>query len=172
MEYVRCPACSDEVTSDSDFCPHCGELFEMSDGVRCARHAGNTAVAVCIICRNTVCRECGVRRRGRWLCPDHRAVTVEQDWALVIQTPDINRAELVRSVLESAGYTVVARNFGPNTAVWEGGGDSLMSRHALNRPAKLFVPIPEYEGATATLNDWESSAASITDNEHTNDERP
>lgn len=162
VNHVKCPECGGEVTSDSDFCPHCGELFEGSDALRCSFHPQNRAVAVCIICQRTVCEECGKKKQNRWLCPDHSNVTVEQDWALIFQSPDINEAELVKSVLESIGKKVVARNFGPNNVVWEGGGDSLFSRQALNRLAKLFVPIPEYDDAKKALREWESSNKSPT----------
>ncbi|MBI2618649.1 MAG: hypothetical protein HYW57_01040 [Ignavibacteriales bacterium] len=84
---------------------------------------------------------------------------MEQDWALIFESPDINEAELIKSVLESVGQRVVVRNFGPNNVVWEGGGDSLFSRQALNRPAKVFVPIPEYEKAKLALDEWTASSA-------------
>lgn len=100
-----------------------------------------------------------VTRHERRFCRDHATVRVEQDWALVFDSPDINDAELVRSVLESGGFQVVVRNFGPNTAVWDGGGDSLSSRHALNRLAKVFVPIPEYLDAVRTYRDWKVAEA-------------
>jgi hypothetical protein len=144
------------VTEDSDFCPHCGSLFDRADDVMCDLHGSSRAEGVCIICRTVVCSRCAKKVRGRWLCRIHVSVNVEQDWALVFESPDINEAEFVRSLLESVGLLVVVRNFGPNNVVWDGGGDSLFSRQALNRPAKVFVPIPEYVQARDALADWEA----------------
>ncbi|MBI4418649.1 MAG: hypothetical protein HY563_07720 [Ignavibacteriales bacterium] len=155
--YKRCTNCDGEVTGDSDFCPHCGQITSEAISVFCARHPTAVAVAVCIICRQLVCRACALQKRGRWFCRDHAAVRVEQDWALVFESPDINDAELVKSILDSAGFHVVVRNFGPNTAVWEGGGDSLFSRQALNRLAKVFVPIPEYVEAERSCREWKDA---------------
>lgn len=156
-ERMKCTDCGREITADSDFCAHCGALTEAGSGARCERHPAKPAVAVCIICRTTVCDTCMVQTRGRRFCGDHASVRVEQDWALVFDSPDINDAELVRSVLESGGFHVVVRNFGPNTAVWEGGGDSFYSRHALNRLAKVFVPIPEYLDAAKAYREWKAA---------------
>ena len=156
-EYGRCLSCDGEVAEDSDFCPHCGFLFEIAGKLPCDFHPEEAAKAVCVICHRLLCRQCGFREARRWFCLEHKEVEVEQDWALVFETPDINEAELAKSFLQTVGVHVVVRNFGPNTAVWDGGGDSLFSRQALNRPAKLFVPIPEYEQSRLALGEWESA---------------
>lgn len=153
----QCISCQGEVTGDSDFCPHCGVMFEQAGVTSCDSHPAEAAKGVCIICRRLLCRQCGSRKSGRWFCVDHKSVEVEQDWALIFESPDINEAELAKSFLQTVGVHVVVRNFGPNTAVWDGGGDSLFSRQALNRPAKLFVPIPEYEQSRLALEEWESA---------------
>ena len=152
-----CANCDGEVTEDSDFCPHCGRLFEQTGTAFCDSHSDETATGVCIVCRRLLCNKCGSRKSGRWFCNDHKNVAVEQDWALVFESPDINEAELAKSFLQSVGVHVVVRNFGPNTVVWDGGGDSLFSRQALNRQAKLFVPIPEYEQSRQALEEWDSA---------------
>ena len=158
MSHKRCTQCSGEVTADSDFCPHCGVLFEKVSSARCDTHPQTRAEGVCIICRKLVCDRCGKQRAKRWFCTDHSDVKVEQDWALIFESPEINESELVKSFLESVGLHVVVRNFGPNNVVWEGGGDSLFSRQALNRLAKVFVPIPEYVDARKAFREWDSAS--------------
>ncbi|GJQ19853.1 MAG: hypothetical protein HBSIN02_02080 [Bacteroidia bacterium] len=143
--------------ADSDFCPHCGTLTGLAEQIGCGRHPDRQAAAVCIMCGMPVCDSCAVKKHGKWFCKDHASVHVEQDWALVLESPDINKAELARSVLEAGGFHVIVRNFGPNTAVWEGGGDSLFSRQQLNRLAKVFVPLPEYLNAVQSLLEWEEA---------------
>lgn len=157
MKITRCKDCGKEITADSDFCPHCGALAGVPEQIVCELHPDRQAAAVCIICRTALCDFCATRRRERWFCKNHASVRVEQDWAIVLESPDINKAELARSVLDAGGFHVVVRNFGPNTAVWEGGGDSLFSRQQLNRLAKVFVPIPEYLNAVQSLQEWEEA---------------
>jgi hypothetical protein len=84
---------------------------------------------------------------------------VQQDWARIFQSTDINEAELVKSILQSGGFTVQVQNFNSIGFVWDGGGDSSLSRSALSKPAKVFVPIPEYLRARDTVREWTSGDA-------------
>ncbi len=96
---------------------------------------------------------------GRAFCHDHRMVEVEQDWALVYSSNDVNDAELAKSVLEEAGFKVVTRDFLPIGYVWDGAGDSSFSRLALKKPAKVFVPIQDYLSASEALDEWSGGEA-------------
>ncbi len=158
-EYGNCPNCEGEVTADSDFCPHCGILFEASNGVFCDTDITVPATGVCIICRKVVCDQCSGKRGGRITCKDHTNTEVQQDWAMVFRSTEINDAELAKSVLESAGHKVLVQNFGSIGFAWEGGGDSPQSRSNLGRPAKVFVPIPEYLEAKKAIEDWEAAVS-------------
>jgi len=156
-QYDHCSNCGEEVTWDSDFCPHCGVIFEAAGGVKCDDHPERAAGGICIICRKLVCNKCGVRKHGRTFCREHKEIEVQQDWARIFQSTDINDAELVKSVLQEAGYTVQVQNFSSIGFIWEGGGDSSLSRSALSKPAKIFVPIPEYLNASKVLQAWKDS---------------
>lgn len=157
QEYGPCSSCGGEITKDSDFCPHCGILLERMIFVPCDTHPRGRAVGVCILCRVPICHDCLHINEGRRFCPEHKNVRVEQDWALIFQSDDINEAELVRSFLESIDQQVILRNFTAHGFIWDGGGDSAFSRQAVNRPAKLFVPVPEYVAARKALEEWESA---------------
>ena len=122
----------------------------------CDLHPGKTAFGVCIICRKLICEECGKKVRGRMVCADHSKIEVQQDWAKVFQSSDINESGLVKSFLESNGFKVLGQNFAPIGYVWDGGGDSALSRSAISKPAKVFVPIPEYIKALEALREWGS----------------
>ena len=154
--YDTCDNCKGEVTLDSDFCPHCGVIFSDVESAKCDTHPARSATGVCIICRKLVCDECGKVVHRRTFCLEHRGVEVQQDWARIFQSSDINEAGLVRSVLQSAGFTVQVQNFNSIGFVWDGGGDSSLSRSALSKPAKVLVPIPEYLRAVKTLQEWNS----------------
>jgi len=91
------------------------------------------------------------------------------DWANVFQSNDVTEAELLRSVLEAEGLTVQTQNFQSIGYIWDGGGDSPLSRSAVNRPAKIFVPIPEYLAAQRVVLDW-SSQTPVDDGDSADDD--
>jgi RNA polymerase subunit RPABC4/transcription elongation factor Spt4 len=153
--YQHCDNCQGEITPDSDFCPHCGMMFVEVGEVSCDSHPDRRGWSVCIICRKIVCDQCGTLVGGRAFCPDHCMVHVQQDWAEVFSSADVEEAELRKSVLESNGFTVQVQNFQSVGYVWGGGGDSIISRSNLGRPALVFVPIPEFVKAAETLAAWE-----------------
>ena len=101
-----------------------------------------------------VCDACGTLVSGRAFCPDHAMVQVQQDWAEVFSSAEVEEAELCKSVLESNGFKVQVQNFQSVGYVWGGGGDSMISRSNLGRPAIVLVPIPEYLEAARTLAEW------------------
>ena len=82
---------------------------------------------------------------------------VEDEWALVFESTDVTEAGLVKSVLESGGYHVQVRSFGSVGYVWDGGGESPLSRSLLGQPARVYVPIPEFLTASETLEGWRTS---------------
>jgi RNA polymerase subunit RPABC4/transcription elongation factor Spt4 len=157
-QYVSCPECMEEITRDSDFCPHCGILFSGAFGQSCDTHPQHQANGICIICRKLVCEECNRYVRNRTFCDEHQDVEVLQDWARIFQSTDINESEMVKAFLEETGHKVLVQNFAPIGFVWDGGGDSALSRSALSKPAKIFVPIPELLAAKESLDEWKSGA--------------
>jgi len=156
-EFKRCENCEREITADSDFCPHCGFLCEGSGKVACDLHPLNEAIGVCIVCQRPLCELCGEINEDRLFCPDHLDVVVEDDWAEVMKSTDINEAELSKAILESAGFHVQVRDFGSIGYAWDGGGDSSLSRSQLGKPARVFVPVSELLGAREALREWKSS---------------
>jgi hypothetical protein len=94
---------------------------------------------------------------GRTLCIDHQKIEIQQDWARVFQSTEIGDSELVKAVLESEGFHILVQNFNSIGFVWDGGGDSPISRSNISKPAKVFVPIPEYLKAAETIEEWNSS---------------
>ena len=151
---MNCPKCETTIADDSDFCPSCGTLLISPEKVFCERHGSRRAVAACIICSTPVCEGCVKIVGGRGFCPDHAHVHVEQEWAMVYSSNEINDAELARAVLQEAGFNVVVRDFLPIGYVWDGAGDSSFSRLALKKPAKVFVPIEDYLSASEALDEW------------------
>jgi len=169
-EFTACSYCSEEITTDSDFYPHCGVLFVEAGEVFCDEHSKEPAVGVCIICRSVLCNECIVRVHGRCFCLPHRKVNVQQDWAEVFRSTEIADSELVKSILESAGHKVQVQNFNAVGFIWDGGGDSPISRSNINKPAKVFVPIPEYLKAVKVTEEWRSSPPDVLRDETDTDQ--
>lgn len=149
-----CPNCHEEIYSDSDFCPHCGVLFEKTEKQHCERHSSERAIGICIICRSLRCIACLKRVGGKFLCEAHVEVEVREDWACVFESTDINEAELIHAVLKENTVNVLGQNFNSVGFVWDGGGDSSISRSNLSKAAKVFVPIPEFERAKTLVEDW------------------
>lgn len=164
-DLIKCSYCGEEITADSDFCPHCGVLFAEAGKVFCDLHLLEPCVGICIICHKLCCEACGAEVRGRFLCSAHRKVKVEQDWAEVFRSTEISDAELVKSILESAGQKVLVQNFNSIGFIWDGGGDSPISRSNINKPAKIFVPIPEYLDAIEEIVEWKSSETTFDEAE-------
>jgi hypothetical protein len=165
-DFIKCRHCGEEITADSDFCPHCGMLFAEAGKVFCDLHTLEPGAGVCIICRKLCCTDCGTQVHGRFLCSAHRKVRVEQDWAEVFRSTEISEAELVKSVLESTGHKLQVQNFNSIGFIWDGGGDSSISRSNINKPAKVFVPIPEYLDAVEEIIEWKSSEPAIDEAEN------
>jgi RNA polymerase subunit RPABC4/transcription elongation factor Spt4 len=164
-EYITCSNCSEEITPDSEFCPHCGMLFAEGSQEPCDNHPDRTASGICIICHKLVCEECGKQVHGRIFCLDHQKIEVQQDWARVFQSTDINDSELAKVLLESNGFKALGQNFAPVGYIWDGGGDSPQSRSNVRKPAKVFVPIPEFLRAEEMLREWKSGEAEARDQE-------
>ena len=156
-ELATCSNCDEEVTTDSDFCPHCGVLFVEDDSIRCQTHTEKPASGVCILCRTLICSSCSMEEKGRLLCEGHAGVSVQEDWAEVFRSTDVNEAEMAKAFLESQGFKIHMLNFGSIGYVWDGGGESPLSRSALNKPVQVFVPIPDYLQAKGVLEDWQFS---------------
>ena len=53
------------------------------------------------------------------------------------------------------------QNFNAVGFIWDGGGDSPISRSNINKPAKVFVPIPEYLDAVKEIVEWKSSETQV-----------
>lgn len=161
-ELTSCEHCGEEVTVDSDFCPHCGYLFEGAGSVHCETHPSTEAIGLCIICRRPLCASCGTAVHDRLFCGTHKDLVVIQDWVRVVESTDVYEAEMAKSLLENHGVHVQPQNFGSVGFVWDGGGELPLARKQLGQPARIFVPIPEYEQAIEVLHDWESSNSQPT----------
>jgi hypothetical protein len=145
VDYFHCVYCDGEVTQDSDFCPHCGNLFVEAPELKCDTHSDREAAGLCIICRKALCDECLVRKRDRIFCSEHHEVEVMQDWANVFQSIDYLQASIVKGKLESAGIGCQVYNQMQMSTIGflEGG----IARTQLKTPVKLFVPIPDFQKA-------------------------
>ena len=88
-----------------------------------------------------------------------------EDWVKVFQSHEVTEADLARAVLQTAGFKVQMQNFSSIGYLWEGGGDSPVSRMQVGRPAKVFVPIPDFERALETLKEWDSGRMEASEDE-------
>ncbi len=146
-ELTTCANCNNEVTEDSDFCPHCGYLFKDAPPVKCETDLDREASGVCIICQKLVCPLCREVKNKRLFCLDHRAVVVEQDWAMVVQARSVADAEMRKNFLDENGFHTIAQNLGMR----------IRNRAA----ARVFVPIPDYLKAKEMLEEIDRTEPTI-----------
>lgn len=137
---ASCERCNADVTADSEFCPHCGILFEGASDVRCEVDGQNAAAGVCVLCQTLVCRSCGTEVAGRFRCHSHAAVEVAMDFANVYESKVLANVDLVRAVLAQAGFVVIDQYLDPKPGV--------------AAPLKLFVPIPQYCEAASLVEGY------------------
>jgi len=159
----ECPFCGTMCSEGSDFCPHCGTLYPSAGDTACTDHSSRQAAGVCVICQQPFCVDCLKRVDGRFLCARHMNVKIEQEFALVYSSSNINDAELARAILDERGFHVVVRDFTPIGYVWDGAGDSALSRSLLRKLAKIYVPIPDYMRALVVLNEWSTGSDASAD---------
>ena len=151
-ELTTCANCDKEVAEDSDFCPHCGYLFKDAPLAMCDTHHDSEASGVCIICQNLVCPRCREVRSKRLFCAEHRTVTVEQDWAMVIESPSLIDAEIQKSYLEDNGIQAL--------------GQSLGVRMKNRGTARVYVPIPDYLRSMKLLEEIDRTEPTIEEVGH------
>ena len=101
-----CDNCDGEIDTESEYCPHCGIVFEKEDegtSIECETHPGVAAVGVCIVCGKPVCRDCATCQKGKVFCDNDEHVKIHQDWAVLCTVSAEYEAEMVKANLELAG---------------------------------------------------------------------
>jgi hypothetical protein len=135
---TTCGNCGDNVTVDSDYCPHCGILFDQAPPTACENHYDTQADGVCIICGKVLCDECLVKRNKRSFCADHCGVEVEGDGAVLCRCADPTQRTAIESRLKEESIDVFPVEQGT----------------IFRRPyTVLMVPIPDYLRAAGILDD-------------------
>jgi len=103
---IVCDNCDEQIEADSQYCPHCGIVFENDEAevlIHCENHPAVAAVGVCIICGKPVCRDCAISKKGRVFCDNDKHVKIHERWAVLCSTSAEYEAEMVRANLELAG---------------------------------------------------------------------
>ena len=136
-ELTSCTNCDGQVTEDGDFCPHCGHLFKGTRPIQCETDSGIEATGVCIICHKLVCPRCEEIKDKRVFCIEHKDVEVEEDWAMVIESTPIAKAETTKYFLDKNGFRTITRESDIDTK-----GDGSIS---------IYVPLPDYLRAKIML---------------------
>ncbi len=66
-----CMRCGTMLEEGDKFCPDCGTI--RAENVRCINHPAIDAVGVCVVCRKSLCANCGGYTDGRFHCRQHAA---------------------------------------------------------------------------------------------------
>jgi len=97
-------------------------------------------------------------------------VEVAEDWVKVYQSHVVTEADLARAVLQASGFKVLVQNSSSIGYLWGGGGDSPVSRAQVGSPAKVFVPIPDFQRAQETLQEWNDGKLETGEDKSISDE--
>lgn len=160
MENTICKFCENEVSKDLDFCPYCGTLF--IDDVKCANHTENDAKAVCLICEEPYCKECGKFTGKKFLCSVHQDYEIYQGMAKVFGSSDHVHCNYLADMLKQEGINafVYVRKTSPISV---GGVDYSLFRasgeyngHIINEE-KVMVPFHQVLEAEKIIKDFEES---------------
>jgi hypothetical protein len=154
---TTCGSCSNEVTPDSDFCPHCGVLFEQAPDTMCEIHPDREADGVCIICEKVLCDECCIVKHSRRFCAEHADVEVEGDGAVLCRFSEPDKIAAVEGRLKEAGIEVYPVDQGT----------------IFRQPYTiLMVPIPEYLKARECVDElFEEPGPTLQDEKNIQDEK-
>ncbi|MCX7984899.1 MAG: DUF2007 domain-containing protein [Bacteroidetes bacterium] len=156
MESLRCQQCEEPNAVDSEYCIYCGTILNKSQLILCAFHPDRLAQCVCVLCQQPLCETCSIHVDKRVLCTFHQDVELVEDFAIIYTSSDVTEADLIRAVLEENGFQVVVQNFDSIAYMWDGGGDSSVSRSNLSKPARVLVPLWEYADAEQCIEEWRS----------------
>lgn len=106
-EPIQCTSCGEMIGQDVTSCPHCGVLLdgagEGKQRITCDVHKNIPAEGACVVCGKRVCKECAVRRLGRFFCNNDEHVKMAFDWVAVWTCSTEYEAEMVRSNLVGGG---------------------------------------------------------------------
>ena len=150
-----CPHCGSAIQEDDDFCPSCGELLR--EDIHCEWHSTHPAYGVCIVCTKALCKKCGSKIQGRFLCHDHESLEIYEGMARVFGSSDAVHVEFAKSSLQSAGLHpfIFSRKA---SSISGGSPDFTMFRasgeydgHIINE-FKLMVPCQEVMDAKTMLH--------------------
>lgn len=149
----ECSDCGNDITTEDEFCPECGALFEES--VNCTVHADIDAAGVCIICCHAFCEKCGARENNRFLCNEHYHYEIYQGMARIYGSLDDTEIQYMKSCIEQEGFHPVifsrTQPMGGSRLLnnlYEANGDS--KGHIVNE-IKLMVPCQEVIAAVEIL---------------------
>ena len=158
MSSSKCHSCGEKVQPDFEFCPNCGEL--LINDVFCEIHQDEEALGVCIICSTPVCKKCGIKTSGHYLCNIHSKYEIYEGMARVFGTNDAVNIEYVKDTLDREGLHpyIYSRKASPLSI---GGQDYSLFRASgeydgnIINEYKLMVPCQEVEDAEIILKDLE-----------------
>lgn len=137
---ATCAHCGEQISSDAEACPACGELRESQ---RCLKHANEEALGQCVICGNALCGACNKGGDSHYLCETHCEIPVVGGWAQIYTTSDDLEADLIRENLEAQGIDSRVLSQKDHFSIPVDLGDL--------SPVRVLVPAFEYEAAEQVL---------------------
>jgi len=106
----QCNGCGAAYEAADALCPRCGTISSGRE-ISCENHAGERAVACCVVCGKPVCGDCMTRQDGQCFCDDPVHQEMVRDSDLLLKMSSEFESDMIRINLKQAGVqtTVFAR---------------------------------------------------------------
>ena len=147
---VICEHCNEQISSEADACPACGDLREAR---MCSKHDNRDASGVCVVCGLAVCDDCNKGGVNHFLCQAHREVPVVEGWAQIYTTSDDLEAQLIRENLEAEGVDARVLSQKDHFSIPVDLGDL--------SPVRVLVPAYAFEEAERVLAEHRNAAGDV-----------
>ena len=137
----QCNGCGAAYETSEAVCPRCGTIGP-DHQVSCEKHAGERAVACCVVCGKPVCGDCMTMQGSQCFCDDPAHQEVMRESELLQRVSSEFESDMIRTNLKQAGIGTSAFSRRQHLeAFW------LVNRDDV----KIFVPRGSAEHARSVL---------------------
>lgn len=138
-----CSCCGSGLLDQGLFCTVCGMIGEQGgDVLSCENHAGEKAIAVCVVCGKPVCGDCATKASNTFHCNIVEHQTIARTWSVLHRSDTVFVADMIVCNLLHAGVEVKVFDRRAHSALYrsgfQAGVDVLVRQDAVNEAQSLL----------------------------------